>query len=148
MTWLTCACPTHTQTHAFPLITGTVWMQRVYQALGVRLGKRAYLEYPSFCEHDLCSAGDYLIMERTATLQAHLFQDRVRTTGPIRLGHGCSVGAGAVVLLGGVMGDGCALGALSLVMRSEELPPHSKWHGLPAQMAVRKDVKEEAGFGV
>ncbi len=118
-------------------------MQRVYEALGVRLGQRAYLEYPSFCEHDLCSAGDYLIMERTATLQAHLFQDRVRTTGPIRLGDSCSVGAGAVVLLGGVMGDGCSLGTLSLVMRSEELPAHTKWHGLPAQMVTGAGTDEE-----
>ncbi len=119
-------------TYTYPLVSGTVWMQLVSQALGVKMGKRAYLEFPYFCEPDLCEVGDYVNMERTASLQAHLFQDRVRTTGPIRVGDFCSLGADSVVLLGAVLSDNVSVSALSLVLRSEELPSHSQWHGLPA----------------
>jgi carbonic anhydrase/acetyltransferase-like protein (isoleucine patch superfamily) len=48
-----------------------------------------------------------------------------------------------VVLLNGSVGDRTSLGALSLVMRSEGLPPDSRWHGLPAQCV--EDGDEEAG---
>jgi len=119
-------------THTYPLISGTVWMQLVNQAMGVRMGCRAYLEFPYFCEPDLCTVGDYCNMERTASLQAHLFQDRVRTTGPVKVGNFCSLGSDSVVLLGAVLGDHCALSSMSLVLRSEELPSHTQWHGLPA----------------
>lgn len=119
-------------THAYPLISGTVWMQLVNEAMGVKIGRRAYLEFPYFCEPDLCTVGDYLNMERTATLQAHLFQDRVRTTDYVKVGDHCSLGADSVVLLRAKLGDHCTLSSMSLVLRSEELPPHTQWHGLPA----------------
>jgi non-ribosomal peptide synthetase-like protein len=119
-------------TYTYPLISGTVWMQLVNQAMGVQIGRRAYLEFPYFCEPDLCTVGDFCNMERTASLQAHLFQDRVRTTGPVKVGDFCSLGSDSVVLLGAVLGDHCALSSMSLVLRSEELPSHTQWHGLPA----------------
>jgi non-ribosomal peptide synthetase-like protein len=137
-------------TYTYPLISGTVWMQLVNQAMGVRMGRRAYLEFPYFCEPDLCTVGDYCNMERTASLQAHLFQDRVRTTGPVKVGNFCSLGSDSVVLLGAVLGDHCALSSMSLVLRSEELPSHTQWHGLPAVKltpgvpSARKYDEEEA----
>jgi acetyltransferase-like isoleucine patch superfamily enzyme len=128
------------QQSLYPLITGTVYMQLFFQAMGAKIGKRAYLDHPVFCEPDLVTVGDYVNIERTGTLQAHLFQDRVRTTGPIRIGHFCSIGSSAVVLIGGAMGDKACLSSLSMVMRSEELPPNSKWHGLPAKPQEDVDV--------
>jgi len=141
-------------TYTYPLISGTVWMQLVNQAMGVRIGRRAYLEFPYFCEPDLCTVGDYCNMERTASLQAHLFQDRMRTTGPVKVGDFCSLGSDSVVLLGAVLGDHCALSSLSLVLRSEELPSHTQWHGLPAVKllpgvgaAPKYDEEEARGSG-
>jgi non-ribosomal peptide synthetase-like protein len=136
------------QSFTYPLVTGTVWMQWVCQAMGVRMGRRAYLDNPYFCEPDLCTVGDYLNMERMASLQAHLFQDRVRTTGPVKVGDFCSLGSDSVVLVGGVMGDHCSLSSLSLVLRSEELPSHTQWHGLPAvRLFQHHDARGAGGFG-
>jgi non-ribosomal peptide synthetase-like protein len=70
----------------FSLISGTIWMQRFFEGMGVTMGKRCYLDHACFCEPDLVTVGDYINIERTGTLQAHLFQDRVRTTGPIKIG--------------------------------------------------------------
>lgn len=127
----------------YPMITGTIWLSWWFQAMGCKIGKRAYLDHPCFCEPDLITIGDYVNIERTGTIQAHLFQDRVRTTGPVRIGNFCSIGSSAVVLIGGAMGDKATLSSLSMVMRSEELPPNSKWHGLPAKPHEEADL--EAG---
>lgn len=129
------------QQSLYPLITGTIYMSLFFQAMGAKIGKRAYLDHPVFCEPDLVTVGDYANIERTGTLQAHLFQDRVRTTGPVRIGNFCSIGSSAVVLIGGAMGDKAALSSLSMVMRSEELPPNSKWHGLPAKPQEELDIE-------
>jgi len=74
------------QAIAFSLISGTVWIQLFYESMGMTMGKRCYLDHPCICEPDLITVGDYFTMERSGTLQAHLFQDRVRTTGPISIG--------------------------------------------------------------
>jgi galactoside O-acetyltransferase len=56
---------------------------------------------------------------------------RAVVTAPVRIGRHAIVGAGSVVLPGVEVGDGCAIGALSLVRRST--PPFTTWAGSPAR---------------
>ena len=70
------------------------------------------------------------------TLQAHLFQDRMRVVKPVSLGHSVSVGSNSVVLLGGKLHNNVNLHPLSLSMRDEELPPRTEWYGSPASRVV------------
>jgi acetyltransferase-like isoleucine patch superfamily enzyme len=51
----------------------------------------------------------------------------------IQIGRRARVGAGSLVLYDTVMGEGAALGDLSLLMKGETLPDHSRWEGIPAQ---------------
>jgi acetyltransferase-like isoleucine patch superfamily enzyme len=51
----------------------------------------------------------------------------------VEVGSGATVGSGAVVLHDGAVGAGASLDALSLAMKSEALPPHTRWRGIPAR---------------
>jgi acetyltransferase-like isoleucine patch superfamily enzyme len=53
----------------------------------------------------------------------------------INIGPRARVGAGSLVLYDTVLGEGAALGDLSLLMKGETLPAHSRWEGIPAQPA-------------
>ncbi len=73
-----------------------------------------------------------------ATLQTHLFEDRVMKLDNLTVGKGCSLGETSVVLYGSTMEDGSLLGSLSLLMKGESLPGHTAWHGIPAQRATQR----------
>jgi acetyltransferase-like isoleucine patch superfamily enzyme len=126
---------------------GTNFMAVWFRLLGAKIGARPYIEQAILTEPDLIRIGDYCTLEKSATIQAHLFQDRIRTCDHVRLGDGCSVGKDAVVLLGAELKDGAALSSLSLVMRHESLPPNSKWHGSPAEPDYSYKLRSQAGIG-
>ena len=44
---------------------------------------------------------------------------------------GCSIGNMSVVLYDSRMGEGAALGPMSLLMKGEVMPAGSRWHGIP-----------------
>ena len=52
----------------------------------------------------------------------------------VTVGPNCSVGADAVVLYDTRMDPGAVLGDLSLLMKGETLPAHTRWQGSPAQL--------------
>lgn len=64
------------------------------------------------------------------------------TKAPVRIGRHCVVGSGCVVLPGASIGDGCAVGALSLVRG--ELAPWTVQGGVPARVLRerRRDLLE------
>jgi serine acetyltransferase len=67
-----------------------------------------------------------------SALQTHLYEDRVMKVGRVKLGTGVSVGAGATVLYDTHVGDYAQLGGLTVVMKGENIPSNSQWHGAPA----------------
>jgi acetyltransferase-like isoleucine patch superfamily enzyme len=62
-----------------------------------------------------------------------LFEDRIMKAGRLKIGHGASVGNMAVVLYDTEMQTGSYLAPLSVLMKGESLPPHSRWYGVPTQ---------------
>jgi serine acetyltransferase len=52
--------------------------------------------------------------------------------GHVTLGQGVTVGAGATVLYDTHIGDYVQLGGLTVVMKGESMPAHTRWHGAPA----------------
>ena len=128
------------------LCCGTVWIGVWFRALGATVGRRPYLDHCIITEPDLVTLGDFVTMDSGATAQAHLFQDRVRTTGPIVIGDGCSIGSNSVVLLGCEMEARASISALSLLMRHETVPVGSRWHGCPAVSVVDAAPARKASF--
>jgi non-ribosomal peptide synthetase-like protein len=101
--------------------------------MGCRIGKWVYLETTYFSEFDLVDIGDHAAINFGATIQTHLFEDRVMKADYLRIGKGASVGNMAVVLYDTEIKRGASLGQFSLLMKGETLPADSRWAGIPSE---------------
>jgi acetyltransferase-like isoleucine patch superfamily enzyme len=61
----------------------------------------------------------------------HLFHDRLLRIGPTHLDAGATLGPTAVVLPDTRVGAGTSILGHSVVLRGEELPAGTRWHGTP-----------------
>jgi hypothetical protein len=120
------------ETAMIPLL-GTPFASMCMRWMGCRIGKWVFLETTYFSEFDLVEIGDHAALNLGATIQTHLFEDRVMKADYLRIGTGCTVGNLAVVLYGTHMQRGSTLGPLSLLMKGETLPPASNWVGIPSE---------------
>lgn len=113
--------------------TGTPFIGPLLRLFGVNVGQRVYLETTYTTEFDLVRIGDDAAVGRAASLQTHLFEDRVMKMSTVTIGAGAAVGPRAVVLYDTTVGERTLLEGLSLVMKGEFLPPDTSWQGIPAQ---------------
>ena len=113
---------------------GTPLVPWFFRLLGARIGKGVHMETICLTEYDLITIGDGVCLGADATLQTHLFEDRVMKMSTVVVGPGCSVGTDAVVLYDTRMEAGATLGDLSLLMKGESLPAGTRWEGSPARM--------------
>ena len=114
-------------------LTGTPWIAPVMRLLGVKIGKRVWMDTTFITEFDLVDIGDDAAIGASTSLQTHLFEDRVMKMSTVKIGVGASVGSRSVVLYDAEVGAGASLDALSLVMKGESLPAESQWRGVPAR---------------
>jgi non-ribosomal peptide synthetase-like protein len=125
------------------MLLGTPLMCWFYRSMGMKIGRRVYLDSSEFTEFDLVTLGDDAILNVESTIQTHLFEDRVMKMSTVRIGDGCSIGASSVVLYDTRIGRGAVLEDLSLVMKGESLPAATRWHGTPARQApVQVETRE------
>lgn len=114
-------------------LAGTPFLAWYLRLLGARIGKRVYLNSTEITEFDLVDIGDDAAINFDATLQTHLFEDRVMKMSTVRIGERASVGSDSLVLYDTEIGAGAKLGDLSLLMKGEVLPPETAWVGIPAR---------------
>ena len=119
------------------------WCLRLY---GVKIGKGVYMDSTDITEFDCVTIGDFAVINNTACLQTHLYEDRMMKVGRIKVGTGVTVGSGSTVLYDTVLGDHAELGPLTLVMKGESLPANSAWVGSPAQPAHAAAARVEASL--
>jgi non-ribosomal peptide synthetase-like protein len=122
------------------LFRGTPLLPPALRLLGARIGRRTYLATTYLTEFDLVDIGDDAAIGRDASLQTHLFEDRVMKMSTVRIGAGATVGDRAIVLYDASVGEGTALEPLSLVMKGESLPAHTRWRGIPAEGVAEEPV--------
>ena len=126
----TVAAPTLT------LLLGTPFAAPWLRLLGCRIGRDVYLETTLFSEFDLVHLGDGVALNAGAVIQNHLFEDRIMKVSVVEIGDRCTVGNMAVVLYDTEMQAGSSVGPLSLLMKGETLPPHTRWSGIPTALEV------------
>lgn len=115
------------------LLSGTPLLGPIMRLYGVKVGRGVYLDTTYITEFDLVELGDRASIGTGASLQTHLFEDRVMKMSTVRIGAGANVGDRAVVLYDAVVEEHATLGALSLVMKGEALPAGTPWLGVPAR---------------
>ncbi len=114
---------------------GTPWLPILLRFLGVKTGKRVWLNTTDITEHDMVDIGDDSALNEDCGPQTHLFEDRVMKVGKVKIGKRCSIGARSIVLYDTEMGDDVNIDALSLVMKGENLQSDSDWVGSPIRPA-------------
>jgi non-ribosomal peptide synthetase-like protein len=110
---------------------GTPVMPIYLRLMGSTVGRDVWVDTLSTTEFDLATFADGCAVSRGAVVDTHLIHDRVMSTGPARVGAGATLGPFSLTLPDTEIGDGCVVSALSLVMRGEQLPPGTRWHGAP-----------------
>ncbi|WP_328307724.1 amino acid adenylation domain-containing protein [Streptomyces sp. NBC_00442] len=111
--------------------TGTPVLNWWLRSLGARIGRGVWLETYWLPETDLVTLGDGVSVNRGCVLQTHLFHDRIMRLDTVRLAEGASLGPHSIALPGTDIGARASVGAASLVMRGESVPPDTRWAGNP-----------------
>ncbi|MCP1388233.1 AMP-binding protein [Corynebacterium sp. TA-R-1] len=112
---------------------GTAEMNLALRALGVQVGRGAWVESYWFPETDLCRVGPGATVGPGTVVQTHLFQDRVMSLAPVEVGAGATLGLNSVMLPGATLGDTSSVGPGSLVMRGDVVPAATAWQGNPVE---------------
>lgn len=117
----------------FNWAAGSGEMNLVLRALGVRVGRGAWIESYWFPETDLCVVGRGASVGPGTVVQTHLFQDRVMSLDTVTISDSATLAAHSVSLPGSVIGAGATVGPGSLVMRGDEVPAMTVWQGNPVE---------------
>ncbi|HST96967.1 MAG TPA: Pls/PosA family non-ribosomal peptide synthetase [Geodermatophilus sp.] len=118
-------------------ITGTPLLGPALRLFGSRVGRRTLVDTTYLTEFDLVTIGDDVSVGANASLQTHLFEDRVMKMDHVILCDRATIGDKAVVLYGSVVEEDATLAAMSLAMKGEVLPRETTWCGIPAQKVRR-----------
>lgn len=116
----------------FDYLRGTPFLPWFLMLFGAKYGKGVWLDSTDITEFDCIKVGDFCTVNAHSALQTHLYEDRVMKVGRVRLGKGVCVGAGATVLYDTHVGDYAQIGLLTVIMKGENLPAHTRWEGAPA----------------
>ncbi len=114
-------------------LKGTAWLPNLLKLMGVKIGRRVYMNTTDVTEYDMITIGDDAALNEDSGPQSHLFEDRVMKIGPVKIGARSSIGSKAIVLYDTEVGEDVEIEALSLVMKGEHLPDGTIWTGSPVK---------------
>jgi non-ribosomal peptide synthetase-like protein len=119
------------------LFKGTPLKNAISRLLGVRLGAKVFDDGCFFIDKTLLEVGDFANLNEACIMSGHSLEEGVFKSDRIRVGDGCTIGAGAFVHYGVSMSDDVVLDPDSFLMKGESPDPGTKWRGNPAR-AVRQ----------
>ena len=114
-------------------LKGTPWLPLFLRLLGVKTGKRIWLNTTDITEFDMVSIADDAALNVDCGPQTHLFEDRVMKTGTVKMGARSSIGSHSIIFYSSEIGNDVSLDPLSLVMKGEHLPDNTNWGGSPVR---------------
>ncbi|MBC7641553.1 MAG: amino acid adenylation domain-containing protein [Flavobacterium sp.] len=112
-------------------LKGTPWLPVTLRLFGVKIGKKVFLNTADFTEFDMVSIGDNCALNEDSGAQTHLFEDRVMKIGTVKIGNRTTINSRSIILYDTILGDDVNVGALSLIMKGENLEKGSNWVGSP-----------------
>jgi non-ribosomal peptide synthetase-like protein len=113
-------------------LRGTPLLPWALRLLGMKAGRRVFMDTTEVTEFDCVSIGDEAELNANCGPQTHLFEDRVMKIGAVRIGPRVSVGPASTILYDTEVGADVRLGPLTLVAKGERLPAGTDWTGSPA----------------
>ncbi|MDB5156717.1 MAG: peptide synthetase, partial [Mucilaginibacter sp.] len=79
-------------------LQGTPWLPPFMRLLGVKVGKRVWMNTTDITEFDMVTIHDDAALNQDCGPQTHLFEDRVMKVGAVKIGARSSIGAGTIIL--------------------------------------------------
>lgn len=114
-------------------LQGTAWLPLLLRLLGVKTGKRVWMNTTDITEYDMVTIEDEAQLNEECGPQTHLFEDRVMKVGPVRVGARSTIGTRSIILYESEVGADVRVDSLSLVMKGEKLPEGTVWRGSPVR---------------
>lgn len=129
-------------THVVRVLVGTffrssplwTWYIRLN---GARIGRAVYVNSLSISDHNLLTFGDGVVIGEDVHLSGHTVEGGMVKTAEVRLGSDVTIGLGSMVGIGVEAGDGCIVGALSVVPKHTRLEPRTTYAGVPVRRIER-----------
>ncbi|WP_300597590.1 Pls/PosA family non-ribosomal peptide synthetase [Niabella sp.] len=114
-------------------LRGTMWLPLLLRLLGVKTGKKVWLNTTDITEFDMVTIGDEAMLNEDCGPQTHLFEDRIMKVGTVNIGSRSTIGTRSIVLYDSVVGSHVTVDSLSLIMKGEQLPDNTAWGGSPVR---------------
>ncbi|MCS4301803.1 Pls/PosA family non-ribosomal peptide synthetase [Chryseobacterium sp. BIGb0232] len=112
-------------------LRGTWWLPFFMRFLGVKIGKKVWLNTTDITEFDMVSIGDESMLNEDCGPQTHLFEDRIMKIGNVTIGSQTTINSRTIILYNTEIGNNVNIDALSLVMKGEVLSDNTSWYGSP-----------------
>jgi acetyltransferase-like isoleucine patch superfamily enzyme len=100
---------------------------------GARLGQRVYVNTLFISDHNMLEFGDDVVIGSEVHLSGHTVERGFVKTGTVRLAKNVTIGLGAVVDIDVEAGEGCTVGAMSLVPKHTKLEAGAVYAGIPVK---------------
>lgn len=114
-------------------LRGTMWLPLLMRLLGVKTGKRVWMNTTDITEFDMVQIDDEAMLNEECGPQTHLFEDRIMKVGSVSIGKQSSIGSRTIILYDSKVGNHVTIDSLSLIMKGEELSDNTSWCGSPVQ---------------
>jgi acetyltransferase-like isoleucine patch superfamily enzyme len=87
----------------------------------------------SIADHNLLELGDDVVIGADVHISGHTVESGMVKTGRVRVGSNVTIGLGSAIDIDVEIGDGCQIGAFTLVPKHARLEPNSVYVGIPAR---------------
>jgi acetyltransferase-like isoleucine patch superfamily enzyme len=100
---------------------------------GARIGARVFINTLSIADHNLLDLGDDVVIGADVHISGHTVEGGMVKTGRVRVGSNVTIGLGSAIDIDVDIGDGCQIGAFTLVPKHARLEPNAVYVGIPAR---------------
>jgi len=100
---------------------------------GARIGSRVFINTLSIADHNLLELGDDVVIGADVHVSGHTVEGGMLKTGRVRMGSNVTIGLGSAIDIDVDVGDGCQIGAFTLVPKHARLQPNAVYVGIPAR---------------
>jgi non-ribosomal peptide synthetase-like protein len=114
------------------LFNGTPFKPLILRAQGMRIGSMLFDDGASTSEPTLIQIGDDCMLNNRSWIMCHSLEDGTFKSDRVKVGHDCTIGVGAFVHYGTVMGAGSSLEADTFFMKGTVAQRSTRWQGNPA----------------
>ena len=122
----------------------TLYLQKWFKVLGVKMGKRVEISTVEFISPDLLVTGNECFIADSVSVGASHVRNGYITIAKTYIGNRTFVGNSAVISQGTIMGNNALVGVLSK-MKKEDLPVKNgtSWFGSPAIYLPNRDINRD-----